>query len=68
MRRLAINRCPHGIHSISIDDVVTEASTSLTPRCCERRAEVYGWTMTEDKLRELANVILYEADQEVSGQ
>ena len=54
MKFLTLNRCPHGIEMISLDD--EGGGTNLTGnKCCGRWHEVKRWPMHELNLRNAAN-------------
>lgn len=57
--KLAINICPHGIYSVSIDD--ESGGVRLTPsKCCGRWTIVQEWPLTHQRGAEIVNEIQCE--------
>ena len=63
MRYLTIDKCPHGTYSVSLMD--DDGGVRLTPsKCCGRWDEIKRWSMTPKQLREMANELQCQADQQ----
>ena len=50
---LSINKCRHGVFSISLDNSDTRTGISLTPTCCERATELVQFPQDAGALRNL---------------
>ena len=66
---LSIDRCPvHGYYAVSVNRRDADgggSGTRLTPsKCCGRWDETKSWTMTKDRLRQVAKDILEYAEVE----
>ena len=60
-KALALDRCPHGVHAICLDDEDRGTGTRLTPAgCCGRWERVMAFPMSDTALRVVAQTILDE--------
>jgi hypothetical protein len=65
MKTISLDKCPHGMFAISLNDEDKGFGTRLTPnKCCGRWEMVVTWKLTGDQLREIANEFSCAADDE----
>ena len=62
---LTIDRCPHGVYAVGLDDDAAGKGTRLTPtKCCGRWERLAAWPMNEDALSTMAGLLLDEIPDE----
>lgn len=65
MKTLSLDKCPHGMFAIALNDEDKGIGTRLTPhKCCGRWDMVKTWKLTGDQLRDIANEFACAADDE----
>ena len=65
MKTLSLDKCPHGMFAIALNDEDKKIGTRITSnKCCGRWNMMKTWKLTGKQLREITNEFMCTADDE----
>ncbi len=63
MKMLTIDKCPHGVFAVGLDDDNNNHGVRLSPqKCCGRWDRIKAWPMTAANLRAVSEELEQAAD------
>ena len=64
MKKLSINKCPHGHLSVSIDDDEKHYATMISPsKCCGRYSREVSWPLSKIDMKKIVTELIYGEDE-----